>query len=106
MTGTGQNSRVKLRNATSFVEWDEKKNRLNQKKHKVSFEEAATIFADPLESAIADPDHAFSEFRFLSIGESFKRRLLVVSYTERDNKIRIINARKPTKLERRAYKEA
>ena len=88
------------------VEWDESKNILNQKKHGVSFEEAATVFVDPLEVTIDDPDHAYSEHRFISIGDSFKGRLLVVSYTERDNKIRIINARKPTKRERRAYEGA
>lgn len=85
------------------VEWDEAKNRLNQRKHVVSFEEAATIFLDPLEIAIEDPSHTISEYRFLSIGQSFKRRLLVVSYIEHNNRIRIITARKPTKSERRAY---
>jgi uncharacterized DUF497 family protein len=69
---------VKRRNAECDVEWDEKKNLLNQRKHSVSFEEAATIFVDPLEITIDDPDHGFSEHRFISIGESFKRRLLVV----------------------------
>jgi uncharacterized protein len=92
--------------ATSDVEWDETKNRLNQKKHNVSFEEAATVFVDPLGITINDPDHEVTERRFISIGESFRRRLLVVSYTERANKIRIINGRKPTKRERRAYDEA
>lgn len=88
------------------VEWDESKNLLNQKKHRVSFEEAATVFADPLEIMISDPDHEVAEHRFISIAESFKRRLLVVSYTERATKIRIINAREPTRRERRAYEEA
>jgi uncharacterized protein len=96
---------VKRVKATSDIAWDDKKNRLNQKKHGVSFEEAAAVFLDPLEVTINDPDHASSERRFVSIGESFKRRLLVVSYTERANEIRIINARKPTRLERRAYEE-
>jgi uncharacterized DUF497 family protein len=95
------------RGVTTFnVAWDESKNRLNQTKHDVSFEEAATVFLDPLEIAIDDPAHSISECRFVSIGESFKRRLLVVSYAEREDGIRIINARKPTKLERRAYEEA
>lgn len=49
------------------IEWDERKNRLNQKKHKVSFTEAATVFGDPLEVTISDPDHSASEYRFLSI---------------------------------------
>jgi len=85
------------------VEWDETKDIANQKKHHVSFEEAASVFADSLEITIADPDHSVVEPRFISIGESFKRRLPVVSYTERDNSIRIISARKPTKHERREY---
>ena len=88
------------------IEWDESKNLLNQKKHPVSFEEAATVFADPLEIIIYDPDHSFTEHRFISIGESFSRRVLVVSYVERGNEIRIINAPKPTRSERRAYEEA
>ena len=87
------------------VEWDESKNLFNQRKHHVSFEEAATVFTDPLEIAIDDPDHAVGEPRFISIGESLKRRLLVVSYTERGERLRIINARTPTKRERRAYEE-
>jgi len=61
------------------VEWDESKNLLNQKKHRVSFEEAATVFADPLEIMIDDPDHSFAEHRFISIGESSRHRVLVVS---------------------------
>jgi uncharacterized DUF497 family protein len=87
------------------VEWDESKSLLNEKKHRVSFEEAATVFTDPFEISIDDPDHAFEEHRFVSIGESLRRRLLVVSYTERGDRIRIINARTPTKRERRAYEE-
>ncbi len=87
------------------VEWDESKNLLNQQKHRVPFEEATTVFADPLEITINDPEHGIAEHRFVSIGQSFKRRLLVVSYTERDTKIRIINARTPTRRERRGYEE-
>jgi uncharacterized DUF497 family protein len=96
---------LKRRNAQYDVEWDENKNLANQGRHRISFEEAATIFVDPLEITIDDPDHSVSERRFISIGVSFKQRLLVVSYTERADKIRIINARKPTKFERRAYEE-
>ena len=94
------------RGAECTVEWDESKNLLNQKVHHVSFEEAATVFLDPLEATIDDPDHAFEEHRFISIGESFMKRLLVVSYTERSDRLRIINARTPTKRERRGYEEA
>ena len=71
------------RAAECTVEWDESKNLLNQKKHRVSFEEAATVFADPLETVIDDPDHEVSEHRFISIGDSLKRRLLVVSHRAR-----------------------
>lgn len=94
------------RNPTTDVEWDAGKNRLNQRKHNVPFEEAATVFFDPFEITIDDPEHAFSERRFISIGASFRGRLLVVSYTERLNRIRIINARNPTRVERRVYEEA
>ena len=88
------------------VEWDQSKNLLNQKKHRVSFEEAATVFADPLGITIDDPDYSSTEHRFISIGESFRRRLLVVSYAERGTAFRIINARRPTRRERSAYEEA
>lgn len=87
------------------VEWDDRKNRLNQMKHAVSFEETATILLDPFEIAIEDPAHSISEYRFISIGRSFGGRLLVVSYSERNNLVRIITARKPTRSERRAYEQ-
>ncbi|PYS23764.1 MAG: hypothetical protein DMF72_08210 [Acidobacteria bacterium] len=91
-------------NAAEYeIEWDRRKNLLNQAKHRISFEEAATIFADPLEIMIDDPEHSEKEQRFISIGESFSRRLLVVSYTELGDTIRIISARKPTTRERRTY---
>ena len=97
---------MKPGNTISEVEWDDSKNRLNRKKHDVSFEEAATIFLDPLELTIDDPAHAVSEHRFISIGQSFTGRLLVVSYAEVTNRIRIITARKPTRRERRVYQES
>jgi uncharacterized DUF497 family protein len=93
------------RAAECAVEWDESKNLLNQKKHRVSFEEAATVFADPLEIMIDDPDHSSAEHRFISIGESFMKRLLVVSYAERGDKIRIISARRPTTRESCLHEE-
>jgi uncharacterized DUF497 family protein len=89
-----------------YIEWDEEKNRINQRKHKVSFGEAATVFRDSLEVVILDPDHSETEDRFISIGQSSSQRLLVVSYAERADKIRIISARTPTKPERREYEEA
>ena len=84
-------------------EWDSEKAASNLQKHDVSFSEAATIFGDPFEVTIADPDHSEGEFRFLSIGRSQSSRLLVVAYTERDNRIRIISARPATPKEVRNY---
>jgi len=84
-------------------EWDADKAASNLDKHGVSFAEAMTVFGDPLELAIPDPDHSESEFRFLSIGLSVLGRLLVVAYTEREGRTRIINARKATSRERKQY---
>jgi uncharacterized DUF497 family protein len=87
------------------VEWDENKNQGNKKKHQVSFEEAATVFNDPLALIVSDDDHSWSEQRYHIIGESALGDLLVVTYTERGNKVRIISARTPTRGERRDYEE-
>jgi len=84
-------------------EWDPDKAAENVKKHGVEFSEASTIFADPLEVTIPDPDHAVGEARFLSLGLSAQARLLVVAYTEREGKIRIIHARVAAPRERRTY---
>jgi len=84
-------------------EWDPAKAAANLAKHGVGFSEAMTVFADPLEVTIPDPDHSEKEARFLSLGLSDAARLLVVAYTERDGSIRIINAREATPKERRAY---
>lgn len=75
----------------------------NATKHGVEFPEAMTVFGDPLEVVIPDPDHSVGERRFLSIGQSSAGRLLVVSYTERDAHIRLISAREATARERRNY---
>jgi uncharacterized DUF497 family protein len=85
--------------------WSEKKNRQNIRKHKVDFVEAVTIFDDPLQISANDPDHSFDERRFVTIGMSERKRLLVVAHTFRDGKIRIITARKPTRRERKDYEE-
>lgn len=90
---------------TTF-EWDESKAILNEQKHGVSFEEAATVFADPLSLTIVDDAHSDREDRFVDIGESSSGRLLVVVYTERGETIRIISCRLATKAERRAYEQA
>ncbi|BBO24834.1 MAG: hypothetical protein AMXMBFR19_23660 [Chthonomonadaceae bacterium] len=63
-------------------EWDDDKARANIEKHGVSFDEAATVFRDPLYLIFADPDHSVEEARFVILGESSKRRLLIVSYTQ------------------------
>ncbi len=84
-------------------EWDEKKAGTNLGKHGVSFEEAATVFGDPLSLTIADPLHSDMEDRSIIMGTSERRRLLVVVFTERGERIRIISARAATAHERRAY---
>ena len=84
-------------------EWDVQKAASNAAKHGVTFSEAMTVFGDPLELAIADPNHSEDEFRFLSMGQSAMGRLLVVAYTEREGRTRIINAREATARERRQY---
>jgi uncharacterized protein len=86
-------------------EWDPRKAELNLKEHGVSFDEATTVFRDTLSITIADPDHSDSEDRFVDIGMSHRGQLLVVSYTERKDRIRIISARPPTRAERKSYEE-
>lgn len=86
-------------------QWDEEKAGANLKKHKVSFDEAATVFSDPLSITTRDPDHSVDEQRYLDIGRSDKGRVLVVAYTERGASIRIISCRKATPRERRRYEE-
>jgi uncharacterized DUF497 family protein len=88
-----------------IFEWDEKKARVNLKKHGVSFDEAVSIFRDPLSITVADPTHSETEYRFLDIGISDQGRLLVVSYTERASRIRIISPRQALPMERKAYEE-
>ena len=84
-------------------EWDANKAALNLSKHGVSFAEAMTIFGDPLEAMIADPVDSGAELRFVSIGLSEASRFVVVVYTERSQRIRVISAREPTSRERRQY---
>jgi len=86
-------------------EWDPAKAELNLKEHGVSFDEATTVFRDTLSITITDPDHSNSEHRFLDIGMSHRRRLLVVSYTERKRQVLIISARRATRAERKNYEE-
>jgi len=84
-------------------EWDPRKAAKNLAQHGVDFAEAQTIFGDPLETTIPDPDHSLGERRFLSIGRSEAGRLVVVAYTERGDRVRLISARVATARERRAY---
>ena len=86
-------------------EWDPKKATANIKKHGVTFQEAASIFGDPLAITFDDPDHSMSENRYITFGLSLQKRLIVVSHTERGNRTRIINARLMDRKERRIYEE-
>ena len=85
--------------------WDPQKAAANLRKHKVGFPEAATAFADPLSLTIPDPDHSVGEERFVLIGQSERRRLVVVAHAERGDLIRIISARLATRRERKTYEE-
>ncbi|MEA5508519.1 BrnT family toxin [Crocosphaera sp. UHCC 0190] len=84
-------------------EWDDKKAKANQTKHGISFEEASTVFDDPLSINFDDPDHSTGENRYLIIGLSDQGKFLFVSYTDRNNKIRLISARLVTPKEKRYY---
>ena len=84
-------------------EWDPDKAASNAAKHGVSFEEAATVFGDPLSLTVYDPDHSQDEDRFITMGSSVDNRLLLVSHTDREDRIRIISARLATRRERKAY---
>lgn len=86
-------------------EWDPRKAAANESKHGVTFEEARTIFADVLSRTIPDPDHSNAELRALQLGLSGSGRLLVVAFTERNHRIRIISARLATSRERHDYEE-
>ncbi|MDE2997644.1 MAG: BrnT family toxin [Gemmatimonadota bacterium] len=86
-----------------LFEWDERKSRDNLRKHGVSFQEAKTVFNDPLAITIYDPDHSIAEDRYIDLGLSSNGRCLVVSYADRGEKIRIISGRVATRRERRKY---
>ena len=86
-------------------EWNAVKAKGNLEKHKVSFEEASTIFGDPLSMTVSDSSHSTDEHRFVTIGESNQGRLLVVVHTDRNERIRIISARAASKREKRQYLE-
>ena len=86
-------------------EWDDEKSKSNFRKHRISFEEAKTVFNDPFAITIDDPDHSDEEERYIDIGISSKGRMFVLWYAERNENIRIIGCRKATKKERRAYED-
>jgi uncharacterized DUF497 family protein len=86
-------------------EWDREKAAANVAKHGVEFEEAVSVFQDPLARVFPDPDHSASESRAILMGHSEPGRLLLVSFTDRRGRIRIISARVATRRERRAYEE-
>ena len=87
-------------------DWDPGKGKRNFAKHGVSFEEAATVFGDPLYVDFFDPDHSEDENRYIRVGCSNQKRILVVAYTERGEQTRIISARPATRHERQAYEQS
>jgi uncharacterized DUF497 family protein len=91
--------------ASSRFEWDRRKAELNRWRHGVCFEEAATVFRDPLAVFQPDPDHSRWEWRYLVVGMSDRQRLLVVAFAERDFRTRLISARRATRSERSCYEK-
>ena len=85
--------------------WDEGKAERNLGKHGVSFAEATTAFADPLSLTIADPDHSEAEERWITVGETLRRRLVVVVHIDAEDLIRIVSAREANRQERKVYEE-
>jgi uncharacterized protein len=87
-------------------EWDEKKAGSNVRKHRISFDEAVTVFDDPMALTLNDPDHSEDERRFVTIGYSNRERLLIVCHCDGPDCIRLISARTANRRERRYYEEA
>ena len=86
-------------------EWDEAKAKVNEQKHGIDFTDAMTVFADPLSLTGNDPDHSADEDRYITMGTSLEGRLLVVSHTDREDRVRIISAREASRRERRDYED-
>jgi uncharacterized DUF497 family protein len=84
-------------------EWDPPKARANLRRHRVAFQEAATVLRDSLAITIFDPDHSKEEDRYITIGASARGRILMVAHTDRGDRTRIISARELTRAEREAY---
>ena len=89
-----------------YFEWDPSKAKTNQRKHGVSFDEAGSVFLDPLAQSGLDPDHSIEESRYITLGMSGLGRLLTVCHTHRPGNIRIISARRMTRVEREMYEES
>ena len=87
-------------------EWDSRKAASNLRKHRVSFEEASSVFGDPLAVTFEDPDHSVGERRFLTFGVSGTDRLLVIAHADRGGHVRVISARPATRAERKIYEES
>jgi hypothetical protein len=98
LAGTGYTEGVEF-------EWDPAKAAVNLRKHRVSFNEAATVFGDFVSATASDPDHSTNENRFITVGRTNRGRLLMVAHAQRGERIRIISARRLTPGERRAYEE-
>lgn len=88
----------------SFV-WDPQKAQTNFGKHGIRFEEASTVFADPMRIVLLDEEHSLDEQRFITIGYSQSNRLLLVAHVERAGRTRVISARKATRNEQRFYEQ-
>jgi uncharacterized DUF497 family protein len=89
-----------------IYEWDTDKAAHNKRRHRVSFDEAKTVFSDPLAETFDDPDHSADERRFITIGASSQQRMLFVAHTDRgEDRVRIISARDATRGETHAHQE-
>ncbi len=86
-------------------EWDQSKGVSNLRKHGIGFEDATSIFGDPLAFTFRDPDHSVGEARFLTFGVTRTGELLVISHASRNNRTRLISARRATRAERQIYEE-
>lgn len=86
-------------------EWDPNKAASNFKKHGISFPEAATVFGDPLSITFPDPEHSTYESRYITIGLSIDRKIIILAHADRENRIRIISARLATRKERKFYEQ-
>lgn len=88
-----------------IFEWDAKKAKSNARKHGVTFDEATTVFADPLSLLMPDPDHSFAEERYVVLEMSRSQELVIVAFAERPPRTRLISARRATPSERELYEE-